>query len=34
MQFVLGRATNLAGRRSRDRSAAHDATASRGGRRV
>jgi hypothetical protein len=34
MQFVLGRATNLAGRRFRDRSTAHDATAFRGGRRA
>jgi hypothetical protein len=34
VQFVLRRATNLARRRSQDRSAAHDATAFRGGRRV
>ena len=34
VQFVLRRATNLARRRSQDRSASHDATAFRGGRRV
>ena len=34
MQFVLRRATNLAGRRSQDRSAGRDATAFRGGRSV